>query len=66
LTIVDCWWQGRSAFGDGHYRRTMRAAEAAQMTLDETLEMQRNFPVPVVPDHIWGNDVKEEAQDQLT
>jgi hypothetical protein len=59
LTILDCWYQARTDFSDGYYRRAIGAAEGAQTIIDDTPYMISHFPVPFVPDHIWGNDAKE-------
>jgi hypothetical protein len=58
---VDCWYQGREAFSDGHYGLAMQLAECAQDLLDDMPWMKQAFPVPVVLDGIWGADAEEEG-----
>jgi hypothetical protein len=58
LTSLDCWYQARVAFAHGHWDRAIEVAEAAQTIIDETTDMKRDYPPPVVPDHLWEDEAK--------
>jgi hypothetical protein len=59
LAMVDCWYQGKGAFSDGHYEHAVQLAEATQMLLNDIPWMKQTFPVPLASDQIWGTDAEE-------